>query len=289
MPLPLLAAGAALAGGKLLGGLSDILGGNSAADALKAAQGQARTDLSTGYNSAKDVQNPIYQTGLGTYDKLSGQYNSGALNAPHMDPFKFDPQSVFQDPEYQAQLKSGTRALDNSAERSGDLFSGKTAEDQMKFGQDLFANRSDDLYNRGFNANNTAFNQNLAGTNQQFQQGMSLSNPAFHAGDVLSGLDTGEGTALATNDLGSGQIRAGNILRTSGALGGMAGDIGSAGSDILSGMIPGMPTSSPISTGVDPSSIAGTPGMTSPYGSMDPNNPAFLGYPGANKVLGMGQ
>lgn len=212
------ALGSNLLGGAL-SGAADILGGNAAANALKRANSRARTDLTQGYQQAQGYQQPLYDTGMKNYQSLSNAYGSGQFQNPHMDPYKFDPQSVFQDPEYQAQMRAGQQAINGGAQVKGMLFSGLNNRDLTQFGQDLFAQRSDALYNRGFNAQNTAFNQNLAGNQQNFNQGLSLANPGFAAANNLSNIGMGMGQDLANNSLAAGSIRANGIMNTANALG----------------------------------------------------------------------
>ncbi len=231
MPIPLLA-GALGVAGKLGSGLTDILGGNAAAGALKAANGRARTDLTTGYSNAQGYQQPLYDTGKSNLSDLSSNYAAGKFNNPTMTPYQFDPQSVFKDPEYAAQMRAGTDAINNSAEAKGRLFSGANDKALTQFGQDTFAGRSDDLYNRGFNAQNTAFNQNAQSNLSNFNEGNTLAGYAAPAANNLSNLATGQGNALAGNDQFSGQIRAGNILNTSTALGSGLSDLAGGGSQM---------------------------------------------------------
>lgn len=233
--VPLLAAGGVLAGGKILGGVSDIIGGNKAADALKRAQRGARSDLTTGFNEAKGYQQPIYDAALGNYSNLSDRYASGAFSNPEMTPYQFDPQSVFQDPEYQASIRAGTEAINSGANKKGMLFSGINNRDLHQFGQDTFARRSDELWRRGVDATNTAFNQNAQSRLTDFNMGNTLAQPLTGTAGQLTNLAVDQGTALADNTLGSGQIRAGNILRTSRALGDMAGDVAGIGADAILG------------------------------------------------------
>ncbi len=234
MPLPL-AAGALGVAGKLGSGLTDILGGNAAAGALKAANGRARTDLTQGYSNAQGFQQPLYDTGKSNLTSLSNNYAAGGFKNPTMTPFQFDPQSVFKDPEYGAQMRAGTDAINNSAEAKGRLFSGANDKALDQFGQDTFAGRSNDLYNRGFNAQNTAFNQNAQSNLSNFNEGNTLAGYAPGSANNLSNLATGQGNALAGNDQNSGQIRAGNILRTSNAIGGGISDLSGMGADAAMG------------------------------------------------------
>lgn len=245
MPLPLLAAAGVLGAGKLAGSVSDWLGGDDAAKAQKAAQAKARGDITTGFDEAKGYQKPVYDRALGQYGSLSDKYNAGEFSNPKMSAydggkFSYDPNEVFNDPEYKAQMRAGTDAINGGAASKNLLFSGTNARDLTKFGQDTFAGRSDALRDRdyqqftgdrdfGFNANNTAFNQNAQSNSTAFNEGLGLTSPLAGATAGLTGLATGEGNALANNDIGSGEIRAGNINNTAGAIGGLAGDLADIG------------------------------------------------------------
>lgn len=235
MAIPALAmaqSGAQL-GGKIFGGVSDIIGGNKAANAQKRGLRNARSDLTQGFDQAQGFQQPIYDQSLGAYSNLGDRYSAGDFSMGKMSPFEFDPQSVFQDPEYQASMKAGNQAISSGAQARGMLYSGDTLQDLNQFGQDTFARRSDALYNRGFNAQNTAFDQNYKSNLADFEMGQNLAAPLQGAANNLSDLATNRGSAMADNSLGRGDVRAQNILRTSGAIGGMAGDIGSGMSDLM--------------------------------------------------------
>lgn len=236
-------AAAAQVGGKVLGGVADWIGGDMAADALKRAQRGARTDLTQGYQQGKGYQQPIYDTALKGYQDLAGDVNAGRYQTQAPGQFQFDPQQVFQDPEYQGAMRAGTEALDSSASRGSMLFSGQHQKDLTQFGQDTFAKRSDALWNRGFDAQNMGFNQSLAANGQNYGMARDITQPLTGTANNLSDLAVNQGQDLANNTLGSGQIRAGNILRTSSALGGIAGDVGSGTADYLLGK--GMPGVNP--------------------------------------------
>lgn len=232
------AAAAAGLGGKALGAFSDILGGNMAKDRLLNGLSDARTDLTKGYTEGKGYQQPIYDKALGAYSNLSDKYASGGFSNPHMDPYHQDPNAVFQDPEYQAQMRAGTDAIDNSAQAKGMLFSGAANRDLTKFGQDTFAGRSDALYKRGFDATSTAFDQNARTNAANFTMGSTLMSPLTGTASNLTNLATGEGSVLADNDMNRANVKAGNILNTSNSLGGLARDAGGMGMDYLSGGMP---------------------------------------------------
>lgn len=235
MPLPLLAAAGVLGAGSLLNTGMNIIGGNQAAKAQRRAQGAARTDLTTGYDEAKGYQKPIYNTGVQQYQDLSGRYSAGDLTNPHMDPYKFDPNSVFQDPEYQAAQRAGTESINSGANADSMLFSGQNQKDLTQFGMDNYAKRSDALYKRGFDATNTAFDQNAQTNLTDFNMGMGLANPGLRAAGDLSNLAQGEGQDLANNSLGTGQINAGQINNMAGSIGSGLTDLSKIGADYLSG------------------------------------------------------
>lgn len=235
MPLPLLAAAGVLGGASLINSGLNYFGGNAAASAKRRAQGKARTDLTAGYDEAKGFQKPLYDTGMQQYQNLAGRYGAGDLTNPHMDPYKFDPQSVFQDPEYAASMRAGTEAINSGANANSMLFSGTNARDLQQFGQDTYGRRSDALYNRGFNATNTAFDQNARTNLADYNMGMGLANPGIQAAGNLSTLAQGQGQDLANNSLGTGNINAGQIQNQYGALGGGLTDLAGLGADAILG------------------------------------------------------
>lgn len=201
-----------------INGVANIWGGNKVKQAQSAANNQARSDLTQGYDEGKDTQQPIYDTGLKNYTSLSDSYASGKFDNGHMDPYKFDPQSVFQDPEYQAQMNAGGDAINGSAQNGSMLFSGQNSRDLTKFGQDTFAGRSDALYKRGYDANNMAFDQNSRTNLNNFNEGNSLVQPLAGSANQLTDLSVMKGGDLSNNDLAAGAIRTGNINNTTGQL-----------------------------------------------------------------------
>ncbi|HEY8994272.1 MAG TPA: hypothetical protein VIM71_06410 [Lacunisphaera sp.] len=216
--------------GKLLGnlasGATDFFTAGAQADAQRKGLRNARSDLNAGYSEAQGFQRPIYDTGVKNYTNLSDAYGRGEFDPGRQTPFQFDPQSVFQDPEYQASMRAGTSAINSGAAGRGMLYSGNTLADLSRFGQDTFARRSDALYDRGFTAHNTAFNQNLQRGNMLFGQGMDLARPGFAAAGNLSNLATSRGSDLANINMGMANVRAGELGRKASAAGGLFGDLG---------------------------------------------------------------
>lgn len=235
MPLPLLAAGGALAAGSLLNTGLNVIGGNKAAKAQRRAQGKARNDLTAGYDAAQGFQQPIYDEALGNYTDLSAAYKGGEFANPKMEAYKFDPNSVFEDPEFQAAQRAGTEAINSGANAGSMLFSGQNQRDLTQFGMDNYAKRSDSLYKRGFDATNTAFDQNAQTNLTNFNMGDRLTQPLAGSAGNLSTLAQSQGQDLANNSLGTGQINAGQINNQYGALGQGLTDLTKIGADYMAG------------------------------------------------------
>jgi hypothetical protein len=214
----------------IAGGVTDFVTSGKQADAQRKGLRNARSDLNAGYAEAQGFQRPIYDTGLKNYTDLSAKYAAGEFDPGKQTPFQWDPGQVFQDPEYQASMRAGTSAINSGAAGRGMLYSGNTLSDLNRFGQDTFARRSDALYDRGFNAHNTAFNQNLQRGNMLFGQGMDLAQPGFQAGNNLSNLATSRGADLANINMGMANVRASELGRKASAAGGIMSDLG-AGAD----------------------------------------------------------
>lgn len=196
-----------VAGGVIGAGIglySDISTSNKEKEALAKAQAAARSDLTKGYADAQGYQQPIYDIGTGAYADTASKYKAGGFN--------LNPEDVFKDPEYQAQMRSGNAAINSGAESKGNLFSTANQRSLTNFGQDVFAGRSDELQNR---------------LDNRFNQGMTVAQPGFHAADISSANAVSRGQDFANNSLGSGVIRAKNIGDVSAATGEFAESAGS--------------------------------------------------------------
>lgn len=198
---------ALLMGGKeLVGGLSDLIGSEGAGRAQRRA-----------INRATGLHQPIYDTSLGAYTDLAGGYREGRFADPE---FAFDPQSIFQDPEYAAQLRAGRDALEGGAISKGLLFSGTTARDLEKYGSDLFASRSDELFDRAVREHQLG----AEGRARSFQQGLSLSAPL-----------EGQASRLSDLALGKGDVNAALAQNRATGLGNIGSNLLSIGSDLALG------------------------------------------------------
>jgi hypothetical protein len=214
-------------------GAVDLFTAGKQADAQRAGLRNARSNLNAGYTQGLGYQQPIYDTGTKNYSNLSDAYGRGEFDPGKMSAFEWDPNQVFQDPEYQASMRAGSQAINSGAAGRGMLYSGNTLSDLNQFGQDTFARRSDALYDRGFNAQNTAFNQNLARGGQMFNQGMSLAQPGFSAANNMTNLVTDRGESLANIDMGMAGVRANELGRKGRATGGLLGDMGAGADEYL--------------------------------------------------------
>ena len=229
--------------GDLVGGAIDLFGGNNASDIQRQAQRKAGGILDQGYGNAINLAAPMQQQSQGDYTNLSNQYGAGAFKNPTSTPYNggtFDANSVFSDPEYQAQMRAGTNAINSGAAGKGDLFSGNTLNALQQKGQDIFANRSDDLYNR-FNTNRNfgaqqqqqAFSNNAQSNATNFNEGNTLAGYAPGALDTSLNLNLGRAQAGADTELGVGATRANAYNLAGKKLGQFTGSAVDSGADAL--------------------------------------------------------
>lgn len=230
--------------GDLFGGVVDLVTGNKASNIARRATRKAGELVDEGYGSSIDLARPMQERSQADYMDLSKRYGEGGFRSPDQEvyqggKFQFNPQDVFNDPEYQASMKAGTQALEGGAANKGMLFSGNTGRALQGFGQDLFAKRSDTLYNRGrsafeddrnfgFDAENRAYDANVANRARDFEQGSYLAGYAPGALDRSIDLNMGRAQAKADTELGVGNIRS-NAYRVGGQ---KAGRLAGAGLDL---------------------------------------------------------
>jgi hypothetical protein len=241
--------------GTATGGLLDIYGGNKGANIQRRATRKAGDYLDKGYGEAIDLAFPMQEQSQSDYLDLSEGVGSGRYSMPDKQKyqageFSFDPNEVFNDPEYKAQMQAGTDAIGNSAASKGMLFSGNTGRDLTKFGSDLFAGRSDELYKRGrgefeddrnfdYDAEKDAYDTNTS--NREREYGMASDLASFAPGSLDRSIDLGLGRAQgkADTELGVGDIRANAYRRAYGKGGKLATTLGSQGQKYLDGIAEG--------------------------------------------------
>ncbi len=229
--------------GDIFGAGVDLISGNKASNIERRATRKAGDYLDKGYQGAIDLAKPMQETAAGDFQRQSDRYNAGEFSNPDQQKYQaggygFDSQSVFSDPEYQANLRAGQQAIEGGAASHGALFSGRTARDLTKYGSDLFAGRSDELYNRGrqayeddrdfdYGAANRAYDTNAANRALDFEQGQSLASYAPGQTENMIDLGLGRAQAKADTELGVGNIRS-NAWRSGGR---KAGRMAQAGVD----------------------------------------------------------
>jgi hypothetical protein len=200
----------ALAGGGIVAGVggmaSSLYGSHVQAEAAKsAAQLEAESrDKSLAfqekvYEENKARQAPWLKAGTGAIDTLSGLISKPGegLLTPFTDKFTAPTGLTEQnDPGFQARLKMGTDALQNSAAARGGLTTGGTAKDLTQFSQDYASNEYSNVYGRAV---------------QQYQQAYNIfRNNQTDTYNRLAGV-AGTGQVSAQNLGGAGQNAAGNV------------------------------------------------------------------------------
>lgn len=109
-----------------------------------------------------------------------GGAGMGAANSPLLAPYgqtfqgggpvpQFNAPSgldLANDPGYQARMKMGADAIQNSAAAKGKLLTGGTLKDLTQYGQDFGSNEYSNVFNRAL----SAYGANLTGQNQGFNQ-----------------------------------------------------------------------------------------------------------------------
>jgi hypothetical protein len=239
--------------GTATGGALDIFGGNKGANIQRRATRKAGKFIDEGYGGALDLAAPMQEQSQKDYLDLSQGVSEGRYSMPDQQKyqagtFDFDPNDVFNDPEYKAQMRAGTDAINQGAASKGMLFSGNTGRDLTKFGSDLFAGRSDELYNRGrsefeddrnfdYDAGNRAYDTNTANREREYGMGADLASFAPEALDRTIDLGLGRAQGKADTELGVGDIRANNYRRAYGKAGRLSSTLGSQGQQKLEDLV----------------------------------------------------
>jgi hypothetical protein len=189
-----------------IGAASSIIGGNEQAGAAKSAQQLQAQEA----QNALDFQKQQWQTqqqnlapwlkagsqAENTLSGLMGTPGQGLLT-PWTEQFQAPTDITEQnDPGFQARLKLGTDALQNSAAAHGGILSGNTAQAITQYGQDYASNEYGNVYNRALGQYQQRYN--IFEGNQANQ---------FNRLSALAG-----GGQVAASQLGSeGQAAAGNV------------------------------------------------------------------------------
>lgn len=153
--------------------------------------------------------------GGGALDKFMAGLNQSP-QAPELQQFSFDPNSVLDNPNFQFLREQGNIAADRSAAKNRQLGSGNRLLAAQEFGQGLSTN----FLNSEFNQQRTLTNDNNNRLLQQHSLGLQAFNDRLNR---LGGLiDTGRGTGSNLGQIGA------NSAATIGALRQNIGDTNGA-------------------------------------------------------------
>lgn len=206
--------------GDIVNSVADVFGFGPASKQANAVQGAAdasaaascyATDLQKAmFDKQIELQQPWLQAGTNALNKMQG----GEYAVPA--PFKYDPNSMYQDPGYAFRMSEGMNALNRSMAAKGLGVSGANVKGALKYGQNLgsqeFGNayqRALDEYNSRVQQANTGYNRlaSLAGVGQTATSnlGSAASNYGANVGNIAMGNAGTQGNAL----MAGANIRAG--------------------------------------------------------------------------------
>lgn len=248
--MPLAAAGIG-AGASLLGGL---FGSNAASDAADAQAQAAKYAADVSRQNAKDALQfqqwqygterndfgPWLSVGQRSIASLYDQLTGGGFpdwTGKFVAPTDITEQN---DPGFQARLKMGTDALQNSAAAKGNLLTGGTARALTNYAQDFASNEYGNVYGRAFNEYQQQYNQFQQNQANRFNRYAALAqggqqvastlgqlgqNAAQNVSNTLnySGQQIGNDLMAAGNARATGYINSANAWNN--ALGGAANGI----------------------------------------------------------------
>lgn len=220
-----------LAGSSVLGGVANIFGAQSAADAQKEAAAQANAAILQQQQKGLDTQKSYFDTGtapLAGIAKQGGDAYTNLLKAlPDLTkPITMDQATLEQTPGYQFNLSQGLRGVDLSSISRG--LSGAQAKAAATFATGL----ADSTYQNQFNNANinkqNAFNfllntatPGISAAGTYAAAGTSAGNAALgntqQVGNSISGNLVGAGNAQAAADISTGKNIGNAITGAAGA------------------------------------------------------------------------
>jgi hypothetical protein len=197
--------------GDIVNSVADVFGFGPAskqADATKAAASESAaaaryaTDLQKAmFDKQIELQQPWQTAGVNALTKMQG----GEYALP--ESFKYDPNSMYQDPGYAFRMSEGMNALNRSMAAKGLGVSGSNIKGALKYGQNLgsqeFGNaysRALDEYNARVSRSNTGYNR-LAALGQVGQTantaiGSAASGYGANVGNLAMGNAATQGNAM---------------------------------------------------------------------------------------------
>lgn len=172
-------------GGSVGGFVEDVtginMGNHSATDKALAGQRDAASQSNATqlqmYNQMRDD--------LGAYRDAGGTALSSLSDGSFMNNWQADP-------GYQFRLNEGLKALQNSAAAKGNLNSGATMKDLLRYGQDYGSQEYGNIYNREYNRLSNLVN---LGQNSAAQTGAAGQGYANAYGNTVTGMANAAGAA----------------------------------------------------------------------------------------------
>lgn len=193
----------------VVGGISSVLGANSASDAAKqaaatqqAAQDAALAEMRRQFDIGQGNLQPWLNSGRSALGQLDTLMAPGGELSQRFDLSKFQ-----QDPGYQFQLQQGEQGVNRAAAARGGYDSGRTLKELLRFDNGLAAQSYGDAYNRYNNDQTNRYNRlaGLAGLGQTSANALTNSGNAY--GNNVANTLTAGGNAQAASQIAQGNAR----------------------------------------------------------------------------------
>jgi len=141
------------------------------------------------FDKQLELQQPWHQAGTNALTKMQS-----------LEPFKYDPNTMFNDPGYAFRMSEGMNALNRSMASKGLGVSGANIKGALKYGQNLGSQEFGNAYSRALDEYNTRYNRlaSLAGVGQTAAGniGSAASGYGANVGNLAMGNAATQGNAL---------------------------------------------------------------------------------------------
>lgn len=173
-----------------LGPASKQANATEAAANASAASSRYATDLQKAmFDKQIELQQPWQQAGTNALAKMQS-----------LEPFKYDPNTMYQDPGYAFRMSEGMNALNRSMAAKGLGVSGANIKGAMKYGQNLGSQEFGNAYSRALDEYNTRYNRlaSLAGVGQTAAGNIGSASNTYgtNVGNLAMGNAATQGNAL---------------------------------------------------------------------------------------------
>lgn len=173
-----------------MGPASKQAGATEAAANQAAAASRYATDLQKAmFDKNVELQQPWHEAGVNALNKMQS-----------LEPFKYDPNTMFNDPGYAFRMSEGMNALNRSMAAKGLGVSGANIKGALKYGQNLGSQEFGNAYARALDEYNSRYNRlaSLAGIGQTAAGniGSAASGYGANVGNLAMGNAATQGNAL---------------------------------------------------------------------------------------------